>query len=133
MIFPIWVKLVVPIVILAVVFGAGYKVATWKWSGIVADAKAKQAAAEEDAAERIALEESWRADIQNLREQLRGMITERDQALTRYHEAVNTPPEVVVRYRDRWHTVENTVVSEDCVEGVGQLFSYLQSLPGRPQ
>lgn len=130
---PPWLKIGVPVLLLVLAFGCGYKVATWKWSGTVADAKAAQAAAEEDAAESMALEASWRADIQDLREQLRGMVTERDQALIRYHEAVNNPPETVIRYRDRWHTVENTVVSEDCVEGVGQLFTYLQSLPGRPQ
>ena len=47
-----------------------------------------------------------------------------------YEEAVNVPPRVVVRYRDRWHDAPTTIVSADCPEAVGQLIQYLHSLPG---
>lgn len=133
MIAPLWAKIIVPLAIVAAIFFAGYKVATWKWSGAVTKMEAERDAAVKEAAERKALEEGWRADIQNVTEQLRDMAMQRDQALQDYHEAVNKPPEVVVRYRDRWHTAPATIVSEDCAEGLGQLFEYLHSLPERPQ
>lgn len=133
MIAPFWAKIIVPLVIVAGIFFAGYKVATWKWSGVVADKDASEKAAIKRADEAEAREAAWRADIENLNMQIESMATERDRALAQYHEAANTPPQVVVEYRDRWHTAPATIVSEDCVEGLGQLFEYLHSLPARPQ
>ena len=63
MIAPPWLKILAPLLIAGLIFGAGYKVATWKWSGVVTKANAERDAAIKEAAERRALEATWRADI----------------------------------------------------------------------
>jgi hypothetical protein len=130
---PIWAQAAIAAAVVVILVGSGYKVATWKWSGKVEKAVAAKEAAilERDAA--VATEAVWREDVRKL--QLKAEEDERKRvALQRaYDEAVNQPPEVVIEYRDRWHTVTETIVSHDCVEGVGQLFTFIESLPERPQ
>lgn len=130
---PIWAQAAIAAAVVAIIFGSGYKVATWKWSGKVEKAVAAKEAAilERDAA--VATEAVWREDVRKL--QLKAEEDERKRAALQraYDEAVNQPPEVVVEYRDRWHNVPTTIVSHDCVEGVGQLFTFIESLPERPQ
>ena len=130
---PLAIKGIVGLVILAIVFGAGFQVATWKWSGKVEKAVAAKDAAEKEAREKVALEAQWRQDLKDVRAELATMEEENREKDRLYQEAVNRPPEVVVRYRDVVRTVTETIESEDCNEGVYELFTFLQSLPERPQ
>lgn len=133
MIYPPWVKLLVPVAIAIVIFFAGFKVSSWKWSGRVEKAVAAQEKAEKEARERVALEEQWRRDIRALKAEMEESARKQSELQAAYEAAVNAPPEVVVEYRDRWHSVPATIVSHDCLEGVSQLFTFIQDLPERPQ
>jgi len=126
-------KGIVGLVVVAIIFGAGYQVATWKWSGKVEKAVAKKEAAEKERDEKVALEARWRQDVKDFGAKLDAMALARDEAQARYDEAVSRPPEVVIRYRDRVREIPTTIVSEDCKEGVAELFTFLHSLPERPQ
>ena len=61
------------------------------------------------------------------------MAFERDEAQRNYREAMDTPPEVVVEYRDRWKTIPTAIKSTDCNEAVAEMLGFIQSLPERPQ
>jgi len=130
---PYLMKVIAGIVFVAVVFGAGYKVATWRWSGKVEKAVAARVAAEKEAAEKSALEAKWRQDIKDIRKELTDMAIARDAAQARYDDAVSRPPEIVIEYRDRWRDIPTTIVSNDCRDGVAELFAFIHSLPERPQ
>jgi len=130
---PYLLKGIIGLVIVAVIFGAGFQVATWKWSGKVEKAVAAKEAAEKTAREKVALEAKWRQDVKDINKALTDMVAERDEAQRLYNEATSAPPEVVVRYRDRVRTVTEVIQSEDCQQGVVELFTFLHSLPERPQ
>jgi hypothetical protein len=51
----------------------------------------------------------------------------------KYLDAVSQPPDIVIQYRDRVRTVTETIVSEDCVDGLGELYQFIAALPERPQ
>lgn len=127
----LWVKIVAPLVALVVAFGAGYKVATWKWSGRVEKAVAAQEAAEKDRDKAEALEAQWRQDIKDVNQRLADLQVARDTLQAAYDEAVSRPPEVVIRYRDRIREIPQVIVSEDCTNGLGELFTFLDTLPER--
>ena len=133
MIYPPWLKILVPALMAALLFGAGYKVASWKWSGKVEKAVAAKEAAikERDAAQ--ALETQWRQDIKDIQADLTAKQEAYSALEEQYLEATSRPPEVVVEIREVVKTVTETIVSEDCVDGVGELFTFLASLPERPQ
>lgn len=128
---PIWGQALIVAVIVSVIFGAGWKVASWRASGTVATAEAERDAAVLERDEKRAFAEGCREDLAAIAEQM----TKDDEANAArqrlYEEAIARPPEVVVRYRDRWHDAPTTIVSEDCPVAVGQLVAYIQSLPGR--
>lgn len=130
---PLMIKGIVGLVVVAIIFGAGFQVATWKWSGRVEKAVAAKEVAEKEAREKVALEAKWRQDVKDIRLELTAMTAQRDTAQAAYDLAVSQPPEVVIEYRDRWRTVTETIVSEDCNEGVAELFQFLHDLPERPQ
>jgi len=126
---PIWGQAIIVAVIFGLIFGAGWKVASWKASGEVATAEAERDAAVLERDEKRAFAEGCRKDIAAIQLTILTMTTEAAQREIDYLEAVNKPPEVVVRYRDRWHDAPDVIVSENCPEAVGQLFEYLHSLP----
>jgi len=130
---PIWAQAAIVAIVVAVVFGSGFKVATWKWSGKVEKAVAAKEAAEKEAREKVALEAKWRQDLKDVRAELKTMEEEGAERDRLYQEAVNRPPDVVVEYRDVVRTVTETIQSEDCHEGVFELFTFLQTLPERTQ
>ena len=132
-ILPIWAQAAIAAAVIAVIFGAGFQTSTWKWSGRVEKAVAAQAKAEKEAREKVALEAQWRADVKVIREEMEQFAVAHAALQRAYDEAVNQPPDVVIEYRDRWHTVTETIVSHDCLEGVTQLFTFIQNLPERPQ
>lgn len=129
MMFPLWARVVVPVLILAAAFAAGWKVAAWRYSGQVAKAKAEATAAVEDRDEAIAFRKGCIEDLATIRERAQANEAAMREAEARYAEAVARPPRVVVEYRDRWHTVTDTVVSEDCAAGLGELFDWIHTLP----
>ena len=126
-----WMKIVGPLVLAAALFGAGFQVATWKWSGKVESMKADKEAAETESARRSVLEEQWREDVRQINLELTAKQAQYNLLEEQYLEATSVPPEIVIRYRDRVETITETIVSEDCNEGVGQLFTFIQSLPER--
>lgn len=130
---PLMIKGLVYLVIFGIVFGAGFQVATWKWSGKVEKAVAAKEAAEKEARFKVALEAKWRQDVKDVRAELKALEEEGVERDRLYQEAVDRPPEVVVEYRDRVRTVTETIQSEDCHEGVFELFTFLQTLPERTQ
>jgi len=130
---PIWAQAAIAAVVIAIIFGSGYKVATWKWSGKVEKAVAAKDAAIAERDTAVALEAQWRLDIKTLKDQMETDALERSRLQAAYDEAVSKPPEIVIRYRDRWRDIPTTIVSEDCNKGVGELFTFLASLPDRPQ
>jgi hypothetical protein len=133
MIMPPWVRIAVPIGILVIAFFAGFRVASWRDSGKIEKAIAERDAAVLAASEAMALEKQWREDVRKTTKRLTDMKAERDKALADYFEESNKPPEVVIEYRDRVRTVREVIQAEECVDGVGELFTYLHSLPRRPQ
>ena len=130
---PLMIKGLVYLVIFGIVFGAGFQVAPWKWSGKVEKAVAAKDAAEKSERAASALEKKWRQDIKDIRLKLAEEKAAREEADRLYAEATSAPPEIVVRYRDRVRTVTEVIQSEDCQQGVAELFSFLQELPERPQ
>lgn len=130
---PLMIKGLVYLVIFGIVFGAGFQVATWKWSGKVEKEVAARETAEKEAREKSAFEAQWRKDVKDVNEKLTDLKTQWVEAQRLYDEATSAPPEIVIRYRDRWRTVTETITSEDCVTGVGELFTFIQELPERPQ
>ena len=130
---PVWAQAAIVVVAVALIFGAGFQVATWKWSGKVEKAVAAKDAAEKAERVQSALEKRWRQDIKDVRATLKAMEEEGAERDRLYQEAIERQPEVVYRYRDRVRTVTETIQSEDCHEGVFELFTFLQSLPERPQ
>jgi hypothetical protein len=129
---PIWGQALIVAVIVAVIFGAGWKVATWKWSGRVAIAEGERDAAVLERDEKRAFAASCREDIRLINLEMDTKKTEQEELQRLYDEATARPPEIVVRYRDRWHDAPTAIVSENCPEAVGQLIEYLHSLP-RPE
>jgi len=132
-VIPPWARIAVPLLIAAAIFGAGYKVSSWHWSGKYEKAAASErmAISERDVA--VARELQWRSDIKTIEEKMKLDAIAQESLQAAYEAAIARPPKVVVEYRDRWHTASETIVSHDCAEGVGELFTFLQSLPTRPQ
>lgn len=128
---PIWGQALIVAVIVGLIFGAGWKVASWKASGRVATAEAERDAAVLERDEKRAFAEGCREDLRLINETLTADAEANANRQRLYEEAINRPPEIVVRYRDRWHDAPTAIVSEDCPTAVGQLVEYLHSLPGR--
>ena len=127
---PIWAQAAIVAVIVAVIFGAGWKVASWKASGKVATAQAERDAAVLERDEKRAFAEGCRDDLRAINEQMTKDAEADVERQRLYEEAINRPPERVVIYRDRWHDAPDVIVSQNCPEAVGQLVEYLHSLPG---
>jgi hypothetical protein len=126
---PIWGQALIVAVIFAVIFGAGWKVAGWRASGKVATAEGERDAAVLERDEKREFAKACREDLRVIVEQMDKDAEAEANRQRLYEEAINRPPEVVVRYRDRWHDAPDVIVSKDCPEAVGQLFEYLHSLP----
>lgn len=126
---PLWAQAAIVAVIVGVIFGAGWKVASWRASGKVATAEAERDAAVLERDEKRAFAEGCRIDLQKVDSDLLDLRRKFEIKNAEYREAVARPPEVVVRYRDRWHDAPDVIVSEDCSTAVGQLFEYLHTLP----
>ena len=125
---PLWAQAAIVAAVLAFVFGAGWKVASWKASGRYEKQAGRLAAAEALAAAGAQCE----ADLVVVQLDLtakRVALLESEEA---YAEAVARPPEIVVRYRDRVHTVREIIESEECHQAVGQLIAFVHSLPDLP-
>jgi hypothetical protein len=126
---PVWAQALIVLIGVSLIFGAGFKVASWRASGELATAEAERDAA---ILERDEKREFARVCAEDLAaEKLK--LTNMDRAMAElnriYEEAVNQPPERVVIYRDRWHDAPDVITSADCPEAVGQLVEYLQTLP----
>jgi len=130
---PYILKGIIGLVIVAVIFGVGFQVATWKWSGKVEKAVAAREAAEKESRTDKVLADACIKDMAEVKLELEAKAEAMEEANRLYEEAVNAPPEVVVRYRDRVRTVTEVIQSEDCQQGVAELFTFLHSLPERPQ
>lgn len=130
---PLVMKIVAGAITGAVLFTAGWTVRGWKDSGKIQKLTAQRDAAVQEAQEKAALEAQWRQDLKDLRADLAAKAAEAQEKDRLYQEAVSRPPDIVYRYRDRVQTVTETIQSEDCNEGVFELFTFLQSLPERPQ
>lgn len=130
---PYMLKGIIGLVIAGMIFGAGFQIATWKWSGKVEKAVAEKEAAEKDSRTDKALADACIKDIAEVKLELETKAEAMEEANRLYEEAVSAPPEVVVRYRDRVRTVTEVIQSEDCQQGVAELFTFLHSLPERPQ
>ena len=100
-------------------------------TGAFADPGKDREAAVLERDEKRAFAEGCREDLRVIGLELDAAKLERDTLQAEYDSATARPPEVVVRYRDRWHDAPTTIVSADCPEAVGQLIEYLHSLPGR--
>lgn len=129
MLMPPWVKIVAPLLIAAMIFGMGFKVATWRSSGKVIDAEARATAAEKEAREATTFRDACIEDIEVVRAELVAMTEFRNAADAAYAEAVAQPPAVVTEYRDRWHTITEHVTSEDCTAALGELMDWIAELP----
>jgi len=126
---PMWAQAAIVAVIVAVIFGAGWKTASWKASGEIESLTGERDAAVLERDEKRAFAEGCRKDIAAIQLTVAKMVTDTLIREKEYLEAVSKPPEIVVRYRDRWHDAPDVIVSENCPEAVGQLFEYLHSLP----
>jgi len=126
---PIWAQAAIGLVIVAVIFGAGWKTASWKASGKIATLTAERDAAILERDEKRAFAVACIADVATISKSLTDLQDGRDLLQTAYDEATSRPPEVVIRYRDRWRDAENVIVSEDCPTAVGELIGFLHTLP----
>ena len=126
---PIWAQAAIVAVILAVTFGAGWKVASWRASGKMEKATAAQAKAEKEAREAVVFRAACIEDVKNIKAELVEMVEARAAAELEYAKAVARPPDIVVEYQDRWHTIRDVIVSEDCTAGLGELFDWIHTLP----
>ena len=129
MLYPPWLKLAVPILVAAILFGAGWKVSAWRSSGKVEKATAAKEKAETEARTATTFRNACVKDVARIKADLILMSDARDVAAARYEEAVARPPEVVVRYEERWHTIRDEVVSEECHVALGELYSWIHTLP----
>lgn len=126
---PIWAQAAIVAVILSVTFGAGWKVASWRASGKMEKATAAQAKAEKEARAAVVFRAACIEDVKNIKAELLALDDTLTEANRLYAEAVERPPDVVVEYQDRWHTIRDVVVSEDCTKGLGELFDWIHTLP----
>ena len=126
-----WWKIIGPVVALSVAFGAGWTVANWRASGKIEKATATATAATLEAATSNAERDVCLTDIAAVKADLLTKADEAAEAQRLYDEATSRPPERVTVYRDRWREVPAVITSEDCAEGLGQLFTFIGSLPVR--
>lgn len=121
-----WARILGPLIGVVVVFLVGFQVATWRANGKIEklEGQKTQVTRERDQA---------LLDVASIKLRLNEMSEKRDEADRKYLEAVNKPPQIVTEYRDRWKTVTETIVSEDCQSGVAELFEFIHDLPERPQ
>jgi len=129
-IIPIWLQAVIGAVIVAALFGAGWRVAAWKASGKIERLTAERDAAVLERDEKRAFAEACVADIKKVADDLTAMAAQREELQRLYDEATSKPPTVVIKYRDRWHDAEDAVTSEDCPTAVVQAVEFLHTLPG---
>ena len=129
MLYPPWLKLVVPILAAAILFGAGWKVCAWRSSGAIEKATAAQAKAETEAREAKVFRAACIEDVKNIKADLLLMDEEQAAAEVRYAEAIARPPEVEIEYEDRWHTIREVVRSEECHVALGELYDWIHDLP----
>jgi len=126
-------KLAGAALVVVVLFLSGFMVSNWRTSGKMEAAKAAKEKAQLERDEAVAFRDTCIGDLAAINEKLRQMEASRDEAERLYQEAVSRPPQIVTEYRDRWHTVTETIVSTECRAGVAELFSFIHDLPERPQ
>jgi hypothetical protein len=121
-----WTRILGPVIGIAVIFLIGFQVATWRANGKIEKLKGERS-------QLIRERDQALLDVAAVKARLEDMRKQRNDADKRYLDAVNKPPEIVTEYRDRWKTVTETIVSEDCQTGVAELFEFIHDLPERPQ
>ena len=126
---PIWAQAAIVAVIVAAIFGTGWTVRGWRASGKIEKATAAQAKAEKETREAVVFRTACIEDVKNIKAELIEMAEARVAAELEYAKAVASPPDVVIEYQDRWHTIREVVVSEDCTKGLGELFDWIHTLP----
>lgn len=124
-----WFKILGPVLALAVAFGAGWKVATWKASGALAECRGDLVIAGEDLQRCQAFGQDCAERMEEIRDALKEMTALRDKAQSSYEEAVAAPVRIRTVYRDRWHEAADVIVAEDCPDAVAQLHQYILTLP----
>jgi hypothetical protein len=127
---PPWAQALIVFAVVAACFGAGWTVRGWKNGKKIARLEAVAVAAEQDNEEYKVKIESVRESLADVRRDLTAkaeLLAEKNRL---YEEEVARPPEVVIRYRDRWHEARTEIVSADCPTAVGELIAYLQAGPG---
>lgn len=129
MLIPPWVRIAIPILVAAILFGAGWKVCAWRSSGKIEKATAEKLAAQKEAREATTFRDACIEDVKQIGLDLAAMDEARTKAEGLYAEAIARPPEVVIEYEDRWHDAREVIVSEDCTTGLGELFDYIHLLP----
>lgn len=126
-----WLKIIGPLVALGIAFSAGWTVASWRASGKIERAEATATAAELESATVTGERNVCVVDLAKEMARLTAMTVARDDLQIEYDKAIARPPERVTVYRDRWREVPTAITSEDCGEGLGQLFAFIGSLPTR--
>ncbi len=126
---PIWAQAAIVAAVLALAFSSGWTVQGWRASGKIEKATAAQDKAEKEAREAVVFRAACIDDVNRIATDLDNMDRMRADAEVRYGEAIARPPEVVTEYEDRWHTIRDVVVSEDCTKGLGELFDWIHTLP----
>jgi hypothetical protein len=123
MLLPMWARVAIPLAVAAVIFGLGWKVATWRMEGKVARAEDAQRFAEDELARERAAGTACRDDLTAVKLDLERRASDLAAAELAYQEAVAQPPRVVVRWRDRVETIH--VKSPECEAGVRELHAEL--------
>jgi hypothetical protein len=131
LLIPPWAKIAAPLLIVVAVFFCGWTVNGWRLSGKMEKKEAQRAEAVEARQAAEALEAVWRSKIIKIQEDLRAKEVAYDKLEAIYLEEVQKDPEIVVEYRDRVRTVTETIVSEDCKQGLVELVRFIQDLPER--
>lgn len=129
---PYLIKALAALGILGVAFGVGWTVRGWKDSGTIRKLEGQVAHWKSEAGIEKEAALSCESDLAAVKEDLEVKREALRAAQDAYREAVARPPEVVVEYRDRIHTVRETIQSTDCAEAVGELVAYIGTLPDLP-
>jgi len=127
---PIQAQVAIGLVVVLIIFGAGWKIASWKSSEKIATLTGERDAAILERDEKRAFADACAVDLASINADLIAMNVQREMLQAAYDDAIRKTPEVVIRYRDRWHSAENEITSEDCPTAVGELVTFLQTLPG---
>lgn len=127
---PPWAYAVAGLVVVAVLFGAGWTVRGWKDGKRISNLKADCERAVDNSAAHEAAATVCREELNNVRANLQRKREELAEAQRLYAEAISRPPDRVIEYRDRWHDAPSEINAVACPDAVGQLVAYVHSLPG---